>query len=301
MPVMSRFTIGVASAVAAQFMWGLFPLYWKLLAHVPPLEVLSHRNIWCAVCLSVLVLCSESRRQIVARVLVSRAELARHFFSSCLIAANWLVYIWAVVNGHVIDASLGYSLSPLVSVALGYLVFGERPVYRQWLALLLAVAGVLVMIIASGVVPWIGLSLATTFGLYGMTRKQASTGPVNGLFLETLLLVPASLAAIWWLSLSGAVVFSQPFSVTEIWLVLGGLVTAVPLVLYAQGARSLPLSVSGLLVFITPTIQFLVGWLIYRESIAPATWAGFVCIWTALVIYGLTLRGGTAGRKAGAD
>ncbi len=282
---MSGFRVGVASAVCAQVLWGLFPFYWKLLADVDPLEVLSHRNIWCAVVLSLLVVASAQRRQVVVSVLSNRVEIFRHLFSSSLIAANWLMYIWAVVNDHVIDASLGYFLSPLVSVMLGFFVFGERPDARQWCAVSLAVAGVLVMIVANGVVPWIGLLLAATFGIYGMTRKSASTGPINGLFIETLLLVPASALALTWISAGGTLAYENPFGKTELILALGGLVTAIPLVLYAQGARALPLSLSGLLVYITPSIQFLIGWLYYRETISLFDWIGFCCIWLALFIY----------------
>lgn len=287
---MSPFKVGVISAVVAQVLWGLFPIYWKWLAHVPPLEVLSHRNLWCAGFLLVVVLLSSTRRAIVANVLASPFEVARHLFSGCLIASNWLVYIWAVVNDHVVDASLGYFLSPLVSVALGYLVFSERLDVRQWCAIALAIAGVLIMVFASGVVPWIGLSLATTFGLYGMIRKKAPTGPINGLFLETLLLVPFTLGAFIWISQTDGLYYSNPFGGSEVLLVLGGLVTGIPLILYAQGARNMPLSLSGLLVYLTPSIQFLIGWLYYREPIAIASWVGFVCIWTALVVYSFSVH-----------
>ena len=284
---MSGFRIGVLSAIVAQVMWGLFPIYWKLLADVQPLEVLSHRNIWCAVFLGVLVVASSWRRKTVFAVLCNGTEVLRHLLSSSLIAGNWLVYIWAVVNNHVIDASLGYFLSPLVSVILGYFFFSERPDRRQWLAVALAASGVAIMVIVSGVVPWIGLTLAATFGFYGMLRKKASTGPINGLFLETLLLVPPTIIALVWLSANGSLSYVQPLGSNEILLALGGLVTAVPLVLYAQGARALPLGLSGLLVYVTPTIQFLVGWLFYSESISLASWFGFVCIWVALLIYGI--------------
>ncbi len=266
-------------------MWGLFPIYWKLLVEVQPLEVLSHRNIWCAVFLGVLVLASSRRRSIIRVALTSVHELVQHAVASCLIAANWLVYIWAVVNNHVIDASLGYFLSPLVSVGLGFYFFSERPNRLQWFAVVLAMIGVLVMIVVSGVVPWIGLTLAATFGLYGMARKKASTGPVNGLFVETLLLVIPAIMALYWMSASDTLSYSNPLARSEILLVLGGLVTAIPLALYALGARSLPLSLSGLLVFITPTIQFLIGWLFYQEPLSPANWFGFACIWMALLLY----------------
>ena len=284
---MSGFRIGVLSAIVAQVMWGLFPIYWKFLADVQPLEVLSHRNIWCAVFLGVLVVASSWRRKTVFAVLCNGTEVLRHLIASSLIAGNWLVYIWAVVNNHVIDASLGYFLSPLVSVMLGYFFFSERPDRRQWLAVALAASGVAIMVVVSGVVPWIGLTLAATFGFYGMLRKKASTGPINGLFLETLLLVPPTIIALVWLSANGSLSYVQPLGSNEILLALGGLVTAVPLVLYAQGARALPLGLSGLLVYVTPTIQFLVGWLFYSESISLASWFGFVCIWVALLIYGI--------------
>ena len=286
---MAGFRVGVASAITAQVLWGLFPVYWKLLAELEPMEVLSHRNIWCAVCLGLLVLLSVERRKTVAGVLCSAREIYHHLLAACLLAGNWLVYIWAVVNDHVIDASLGYFLSPLVSVMLGYLVFQERLDWQRWSAVALAICGVLIMVVVNGVVPWIGLTLAVTFGLYGMARKKASTGPINGLFVETLLLVPATLLAFWWLGASDMLAYQNPLGTTELLLAAGGLATAVPLVLYAQGARALPLSFSGLLVYVTPSIQFLIGWLYYRETIELASWAGFACIWVALVIYGMAI------------
>lgn len=282
---MNNFYIGVLSAVVAQILWGLFPIYWKFLAHVHSLEVLSQRNVWCAVILGLLVLLVKTRRVTVRYVFRDKSELLWHIFSASLIAINWLVYIWAVNNNHVIDASLGYFLSPLVSVILGYVFFAERLSIVQWSAVSLAAFGVLVLTIASGVFPWIGLTLAATFGIYGMARKKASTGPINGLFVETFILVPPTLIAMWWLSSQGSLSYENPFEQTELLLALGGLITAVPLVLYAHGARSLPLNMSGLLVFITPTIQFVIGWLMYDEPIAFASWVGFACIWSALVIY----------------
>ena len=287
---MSPFKVGLLSAITAQVLWGLFPIYWKWLEHVSPLEVLSHRNLWCALFLLVVVLLSSERRKTVAGVLTNRCEVCMHLLAACLIASNWLVYIWAVVNDHIVEASLGYFLSPLVSVALGYLVFSERLDFRQWCAIALAITGVLVMVVANGEVPWIGLSLGATFGLYGMIRKKASTGPINGLSIETLLLVPATLVAFLWIAHSGNLYYRNPLGGSELLLMLGGLVTAIPLILYAQGARAMPLSLSGLLVYLTPSIQFLIGWLYYREPIALASWVGFICIWIALFVYSLSFR-----------
>jgi chloramphenicol-sensitive protein RarD len=286
---MTSFHKGVLSAVIAQILWGLFPFYWKWLDHVNAIEILSHRTLWCAVFLSFLVVFTAKRRAIVCRVLRSKAEIGRHFISSSLIAANWLVYIWAVNNNHVIDASLGYFLSPLVSVVLGFLIFSEKLNVLQWSAVILAASGVVIMTVASGVFPWIGLALAFSFGIYGMARKKASTGPINGLFVETLLLVPVSLVAMLWLFDNGDLTYEFSWNQTDLLLVLGGLVTAIPLVLYAQGARSLPLSFSGLLVFITPSIQFLIGWLFFKEPILLASWFGFACIWLALILYSFAL------------
>jgi len=286
---MTSFNKGVLSAVIAQVLWGLFPIYWKWLDHVNSMEILAQRTFWCAVFLSFLILLSVERRAIVRRVLISKSEIGRHFVSSCLIAANWLVYIWAVNNNHVIDASLGYFLSPLVSVVLGFLIFSERLNFLQCSAVVLAVLGVVIITVASQVFPWIGVALALTFGIYGMARKKASTGPINGLFVETLLLLPASLLVLFWLSAVGELSYQSPLNQTELLLVLAGLVTAIPLVLYAQGARSLPLSFSGLLVFITPSIQFLIGWLYYKETILLASWFGFASIWIALVLYSFAI------------
>jgi len=282
---MNSFRKGVLSAVFAQILWGLFPIYWKWLSHVYPLEILSHRNLWCAFFLALLVLASKERRTVCQFVFRNARELAVHTLSAMLVASNWLVYIWAVNNDRVIDASLGYFLSPLVSVVLGYLFFAERLVRLQWSAVALATTGVFVMTVASGVVPWIGLTLAITFGVYGLARKKANTGPINGLFIETLTLIPITLLALHWMSTQGPLNFNASMGKTEMLLVFSGLVTAAPLVLYAQGARSLPLSLSGIIVFITPTIQFLVGWIFYDEIITRASWIGFVCIWIALVLY----------------
>ncbi len=286
---MSTFRTGVLSAVVAQILWGLFPVYWKWLSHVNPIEILSHRNLWCAFFLALLVLSNKERRSVCALVIRHGRELGVHALSALLVASNWLVYIWAVNNDRVIDASLGYFLSPLVSVLLGYLFFAERLSKLQWQAVSLATVGVLVMTVASGVVPWIGLTLAITFGIYGLARKKAKTGPINGLFIETLTLVPVTLAAMYWMSTQGPLSFDASIGQTEILLILSGLVTAAPLVLYAQGARSLPLSLSGIIVFITPTIQFLVGWIFYQEVITRASWLGFVCIWVALLLYSIAI------------
>jgi len=182
---LSNFKIGVLSAVVAQILWGLFPIYWKWLSHVTPLEVLSHRNLWCAVFLLLVILLSAERRRVVALVLTNRFEILRHLFSATLVASNWLVYIWAVVNDHVVDASLGYFLSPLVSVALGYFVFAEKLNARQWGAIALAVFGVLI-------------------------------GPINGLFIETLLLVPVTLMAFLWIEQVQGLHYSNPFGNTEL-------------------------------------------------------------------------------------
>jgi len=295
---MTQFKVGLLSAAVAQTLWGLFPIYWKWLAEVLPIEVLAHRNIWSAVFLAFIVLLSTRRRQIVGGVLRNKRELSGHLISSSLIAFNWLVFIWAVTNDRVVDASLGYFLSPLASVLLGYLVFKETLALRQWFAVCLAATGVLVMVMASKTIPWIGLSLAASFSVYGMYRKKASTGPINGLFIETLILVPAALILLLVLSSRGLLSFSVSIGKTELLLILGGLVTAVPLVLYAQGAKKLPLSLSGFMVFVTPSIQFLIGWLYYREVITALDWAGFGCIWTALLIYSWHVWSTNASRRS---
>ena len=274
---------GMAAAVAAFLMWGLFPLYWKMLAAVPALEVVAHRTAWGLVAVAAWV--TLRGRWEDARAIASRpGTILRLAGSAVLIGLNWLLYIWAVVHGHVVEASLGYYVNPLVNVLLGVLVLRERLGRAQRIAVALAAAGVAVLTLGHGNLPWIALALAVSFGLYGLARKTVGADAVVGLLWETGILAPAAAGYLVALELRGSGAFGPSDPGTSALLALGGAVTAVPLVLFALGARALPLSTVGLLQYLSPTMQFLLAVLVFREPFTPAHAAAFACIWTALAV-----------------
>jgi chloramphenicol-sensitive protein RarD len=280
---------GTVAAVLAFLLWGLFPLYWKMLAAVPAVEVVAHRTAWGFVAMAAWV--TQRGRWKDARAVASRpGTIARLAGSAVLIAVNWLLYVWAVAHDHVVEASLGYFINPLVNVLLGVLVLGERLSRAQRVAVALAAAGVAVLTVGHGRLPWIALALAASFGLYGLARKTVGADSVVGLLWETGLLAP--LAAGWLLSLEarGSGAFGAAHPGASALLALGGAVTAVPLVLFAQGARSLPLSTVGLLQYLSPSIQFLLAVLVFREPFTPAHAAAFAFIWAALAVLTWDLR-----------
>ena len=275
---------GIAYAALAYTLWGLFPLYFSHLAAVPATEVLVHRVVWSLA--FVLVLLAWRRRWAwLADALRRPKVLAAFAASALLLSCNWLTYIWAVNHGHVIDASLGYFITPLVNVALGYWVLHERPRAAQWAALALAGLGVVWLTVQAGQLPWIALVLALSFGAYGLLRKIAVLGALEGLALETLLLAAPALAALalWWGR--GPTSFPAPDLATNLWLVGVGPLTAVPLLLFAAGARRIPMTTLGLLQYIGPSIQFVLGVRLFGEPFGGARLVGFGLIWTALLLY----------------
>jgi len=275
---------GVLYAALAFFWWGLFPLYFRIVAGIASGEVLAHRIVWCLLLMLALL---AWRRQWawLGPVLRQKKVLAAFVASALLLSGNWLTYIWSVNNGHVIDASLGYFITPLVNVLLGYTLLHERPRRAQWIALAFAALGVLWLTVQTGRLPWIALVLAATFGCYGLLRKVAVLGAVEGLTLETMLLAPLALAAIVIWSLQGHSTFPAPDVLTNLWLIALGPITAVPLLLFAAGARRLSMTTLGLLQYIGPSIQFVLGVWVFHEPFTPARLAGFALIWIALLIY----------------
>ncbi len=273
---------GLLYGISAYGLWGLFPLFFKQLQHVGSLEVVLHRMVW-SLAFVLLVLAALRRWTWLREALRSPRLLATFAVSSLLLAANWLTYIWAVNNGHVLDASLGYFILPLVNVALGFVFLHERPRPGQWLAFGIAAAGVLWLALLTGHVPWIALGLALSFGFYGLIRKLAPLGALEGMSLETMLLAPLAAVALLWGHQSG----SMPAHDTHTWLLflLCGPVTAIPLLLFSAGARRVPLSTMGILQYLTPTILLFLGTLLYGEPFAGPRLAGFALIWTALLLY----------------
>lgn len=277
---------GILFAASAFFIWGLFPLYFKLLKQVPSAEILLHRLLWSLLFLA-LVLAWRKQWAWLGQLRHQPAVLGRFFCSALLLSGNWLLYIWAVNNDRVIDSSLGYFINPLVNVLLGFLILKERLRTGQWVAVAVAGCGVLWLTWQAGQLPWIALVLAGTFGTYGLLRKTASLGPLEGLSIETLLLSPIALAYLAWLIWHHQFSFAQqPFS-TQGWLMLAGPITAIPLLLFAAGARRIPLSVLGMLQYIGPSLQLLLGVVLYHEPFGWTRMIGFITIWSALALYSL--------------
>ena len=275
---------GILSAALAYICWGLFPIYFKLLADIAPLEVLVHRVLWSLVFV-MLVLTARRQWTWLAQARRQPRVLGVFSASALLLSVNWLTYIWAVTNGHVIEASLGYFITPLVNVLLGYTVLGERLRTVQWAAVALAAAGVVWLAVQGDRVPWIALVLACSFGSYGLLRKVAPLGALEGLTLETMLLAPLAAVVALWAVLNGSASFPHPSDWTNALLIGIGPVTAIPLLLFAAGARRITMSTLGLLQYIGPSIQFVLGVWLFNEVFTPVRAVGFGLIWLALLIY----------------
>ncbi len=286
--------IGILYATLAYVAWGIFPVYFHQVASIPALEVVMQRTVWSLVFVSVVLV---ARRQLawVGALRRQPRVVAAFLLSALLLSTNWLVYIWAVHHQHVVDASLGYFILPLVSVAIGCVFLGERPRRGQWMALAVAAAGVLWLTVQTGRLPWIALVLAVTFGFYGLLRKTAVLGAIEGLALETALLAPLALGLLAWWTVTGQAAWVHADAATLGWLLAAGPITAVPLLLFAAGARRIPLATMGVLQYISPTLQFALGVWLFGETVQPARLAGFALIWAALALY--TLEGGLQRRR----
>jgi chloramphenicol-sensitive protein RarD len=277
---------GIVYALLAYLAWGAFPLYFRQLGGVGAFEIVLHRVAWSLVFLAVLLLVL--RRWAWLTTLHRQPKvLAAFCVSALLLSSNWLLYVWAVMNGHVLDASLGYFINPLVNVLLGYFVLQERPRAGQWAAVGLAAAGVLWLAALGPHVPWIGLAIAMSFGLYGLMRKTAALGALEGLTLETMLLAPIAIAVLGWQTWHGSGGLAGHDASTLALLIGVGPLTAIPLLLFAAGARRIPLATLGVLQYVSPTLQLLLGILVFGEPLAGTRLAGFAIIWVALAVYSL--------------
>jgi chloramphenicol-sensitive protein RarD len=277
---------GTLSAIAAYTLWGVLPIYWKSVQAVPPLEVICHRTVW-TFSFVVLLLTWRRRWGWLGQAIRSRVTLVTFLGTASILALNWLVYIWAVDAGHVVDASLGYFINPLISVLLGVLFLGERLRFGQWMAIGLALGGVIFLTLGHGTFPWIALTLAITFGLYGLLRKTAPLGAIEGLAMETAILSLPALAYLIHGEMGRTASFGHSGTMTNTLLALSGIVTALPLLLFAYAARRVTLTTVGILQYIAPTLQFLVGVLMYGETFTETRMVGFGAVWVALLIYSM--------------
>ena len=273
---------GVGYALGAFGLWGLFPVYFKVVASVPAPEVLAHRIVWSVVFVALLLVLLRQWRA-VAGALTHRPTALRLLLSAVLIAVNWLTFIWAVANERVLEASLGYFITPLVSVLLGRVVLGEALARLQWLAVALAGLGVGYMLAGLGKLPWVSLVLAATFGSYGLARKTTAVAAAPGLFVETLLLAPLALGFLVWLGEAGT--FGRVSLEWDLLLAAAGVVTALPLILFAQAAKRLRLASVGLFQYLTPTCQLLLAVFAFGEVFTADHAVTFGCIWVALALY----------------
>jgi chloramphenicol-sensitive protein RarD len=277
---------GALSAIVAYTLWGLLPIYWKWLRHVPANQVLCHRILWSFITLFVIILVSRQGRAFRAAIADLRV-LRTYAVAAVLISINWLTYIWAVNAGFIVETSLGYFINPLLSVLLGVVFFHERLRPWQWAAITLATTGVVYLTYIYGSLPWIALTLAATFGMYGMVKKAAPLKSLQGLALETLvLLVPAIMFLVYSHGAGNGALFHNG-AISDALLMGAGIITAVPLLLFSSAARRIPLSLMGILQYISPTLQFLLGVLIYKEHFTTAKFMGFGIVWAGLIIYGV--------------
>ena len=279
----------LAHAVAAYLIWGFLPVYFNLLKHVMPLEVVVHRILWSALLL-LAVLWFRKRLAALWQALTTPAMVMTMLITAFLIAGNWLVYIWAVTNSHIASASLGYFLNPMLNVVLGFFFLHERLKPLQWVAVALAALGVVVLAFGSLGTVWIPLSLALTFALYGLIRKIAAVGPLVGLTGETVILFPLALLYLLWLSANGQQSFAaiNVNATTNILLIASGAMTAAPLLLFASAARRMRFATIGLLQYIGPSIQFLLALFLFHEPLTLTHFITFPLIWAGLALYSWT-------------
>jgi chloramphenicol-sensitive protein RarD len=277
---------GGAAALTAYSIWGIYPLYFKIFSHIPAFEVLAHRILWTVVLLGLFILFSRRSRHFWA-ILANKKILGTLLVSSLLVSLNWLIFIWAISHSMVLEASLGYFINPLVSIALGMIFLKEKLRFWQWFAVAMSVFGVTNLIVQLGTVPWVALSLAFLFGFYGLIRKVAVVDAFSGLFVETILILPPILIYLIYIGFRGGGAFGSSDLTFDILLVFLGAVTAIPLLLFTFSARKLSLSTLGFFQYITPSAQFMLAVFLYNENFSFAHQITFGMIWTALAIYTL--------------
>ncbi len=279
--------LGIIFAVGAYSMWGLLPLYWKLFNNISAMELLAHRIIWSFVFVGIILLWKNKLAKIKA-VIKDKKTFYLIIWAGILITLNWGLYIWGVTSGHIIEASMGYFIEPLFMVFLGLVVFKEKLNYWQIAAVISAMIGVLFLIVRYGEVPWFALSLATSFAIYGMLKKKIDTSSMISLGLETAIVVPVAILFLLFRQYQGIRVFGDSFSHNAL-LIGAGPATALPLLLFAEGARRIKMSTLGFVQYLSPTISLLLGVFVFKEIFTVSHFISFSFIWFGLLIYTFSL------------
>ena len=275
---------GVWLGIGAYATWGLFPIYWKWLHQVPAWQLLAHRIVWSFLLLAMVLAVARQWRAFRAEAWHLRT-IRIYFAAALLLSINWLTYVWAVNAGYIVETSLGYFINPLLSVLLGVIILRERLRRTQWIAVGLAAAGVAYLTLVYGTLPWIALTLAFSFGLYGLVKKIAPLGALHGLTLETGLLFAPMLLYLIFAEVRGEGVFLHTDGASTLLMIGAGVVTVVPLLMFAAAVRLIPLSLIGILQYIAPTLQFLIGVLIFKEPFTSTLLIGFGLVWAALIVF----------------
>lgn len=274
---------GVLAALAAFFLWGILPIFWKLLDFLPPPSIVAQRTLWSLV-LVIALLCWKGEHRPLLAAAKSPRTLGWHLLSGSLLASNWLLYVWATLNGHIIEAALGYYLNPFFNMLFGALWFGDKNSRWQMAAIALALAGVAIQVPGAGHFPWIAVVLAVTFSLYAVVRKRAPLGSLSGLAVETTLLAPFALG--WLIVSNSSVPEAFGYSWAHAGLIAGtGFATALPLLFFGYATRTIRLTTLGILQFLGPTLQFFIGWKLYGEPMTQIKLLSFALIWLAVGVY----------------
>jgi chloramphenicol-sensitive protein RarD len=275
---------GILYGIGAYLLWGVFPIYWKFLHPVPALQVIGHRIAWSFVFLAMYVLATKQWQDF-RSVAFKPKTIGLYMIASVLLSFNWLIYVWGVNAGFIVETSLGYFINPLLSVLLGVIFLRERLRPLQWIPVGLAAVGVVYLTFVYGRLPWIALTLAFSFGFYGFVKKLSPLGSLYGLTLETGIVFPFALIYLMVVGFNGSGAFLHTGTQVDVFLVGAGIVTTIPLLMFASAAKQIPLTIVGLLQYIAPTMQFLIGVFVYKEVFDFAHFIGFAIVWVALIIF----------------
>ena len=284
---MKNYKVGLLLGIGSYLIWGLFPLYWPLLKPANSIEIVSHRAVWTFV-LCIILLLTMGKLRSTFSLLKSRRIALRLAISTVLVSVNWLVYIWGVNHGHVVECALGYYINPLIIIAFGVILLKEKMRKLQWISVGIATVGVIVLTVDYGRPPWIAIALAASWGSYGLVKKQLGLAALDGLAIETTLsLIPYG-GYLLWMGNKGTGQFGHHLGLTAL-LIFAGVATAVPLLMFNSSTNTLKFTIIGLLQYITPSVQFLIGVLVRHEAMTTGRWVGFLVVWVALITLGYDL------------